>query len=108
MWNSSSCHVPVLEEEQGGPARVAASLSTPLVEGREANPETNSPSQPVCVSRFWANNSPGTLSPAHPNPSLHKQPQFSTLSCIFPYLSAAVFPLFMRKYFVNCKIPFQY
>lgn len=35
MWNSSSCHVPVLEEEQGGTARAAAEVVTPLVEDRE-------------------------------------------------------------------------
>lgn len=70
--------------------------------------EVNSPSQPVCVGHFWASSSPGTLAPARPSLSLYKQPQFSTLSCIFSYLSAAVFPLFMKTYLINCKIPLQY
>lgn len=67
----------------GGTAGAAANLISPLVEEREPDPEMNSPSQPVCISCCLANKSPGNLTPTHPNSSLYKQPQFSTLLYLF-------------------------
>lgn len=108
MWSASSCHVP--EEEAGGTAGAAANLLPPLMERRREELRNELTRQvPLAVSCCLASRSPGSLAPAHSNSSLHKQPQFtSKLSCSFSsYLSAAVFPGLMKKYFVNCKKLFK-